>query len=103
MKFITSKNYLTNIDYVFGSVYNGSNDNIKQFNVYYKHSKKSDLETIKIQLELNHIIFEVIPIVLSTYITLVIAILRFFKWEEIKENVSKNIITIKVSFFRDHE
>jgi len=49
MKFITSQNYLSELDYVFGSVYNGYNENIKQFNIYYKHSKKSDLETIKIQ------------------------------------------------------
>ena len=49
MKFITSNNYLDDIDYVFGSVYNGSNENIKQFNIYYKYNKKSELETIKIQ------------------------------------------------------
>lgn len=49
MKFITSKNYLDDIDYVFGSVYNGSNENIKQFNIYYKHNKKTELETIKVQ------------------------------------------------------
>ena len=34
---------------MFGSVYNGSNENIKQFNIYYKYNKKSELETIKIQ------------------------------------------------------
>lgn len=49
MKFITSRNYNNELDYVYGSVYNGINENIKQFNIYYKHSKKSDLETIKIQ------------------------------------------------------
>ena len=47
------------------------------------------LETIKMQLKLEDIIYEIIPIVLSTYITLVMAILRFFKWEERKENISK--------------
>jgi len=51
MKFITSHDYLNDLDYVCGTIYNGSNsnENIKQFNIYYKHNKKSELETIKIQ------------------------------------------------------
>ena len=49
------------------------------------------LETLKIQLDLNNIIWSIIPIFLTTYITLIMAILRFFKWEENKEKIAKLI------------
>jgi len=68
MKFITSRNYLNDLDYVCGSIYNGSNENIKQFNIYYKHSKKSELETIKIQtpkLKLTNDVIKTQKLVLS--------------------------------------
>lgn len=48
------------------------------------------LESIKGVMELRDSIFwDLVPIVISTYIALVVAIMRFYKWEIQKENISK--------------
>lgn len=48
------------------------------------------LESIKGIMELNNdLAWDLVPIVIATYITLIMAILRFFKWEIQKENISK--------------
>lgn len=47
------------------------------------------LESVKGILSLNGIEWDIIPIGISTYITIIMAILRFYKWETQKENISK--------------
>ena len=47
------------------------------------------IETLKSQFNLEETLWDVIPIVLASYITLSMAILRFLKLEETKEEISK--------------
>lgn len=113
MKFITSKNYLTDIDYVFGSVYNGANDNIKQFNIYYKHNKKSDLETIKIQtpklvltndvIKTNKLVLSIDPFEnkIQNFYNLINNIYNITK-KNIKDNIKKKKFNL-ISNFKDNK
>lgn len=48
------------------------------------------IETLKSQYEYESVGWDIVPIVLASYIGLIMAILRFYKWEEVKENVSKS-------------
>jgi hypothetical protein len=115
MKFITSHDYLNNLDYVCGSIYNGSNsnENIKQFNIYYKHNKKSELETIKIQtpkLILTNDIIKTNKLVLSmepfenkieNFFNFIKSIYDISK-KNIKNNIKKKKFTL-ISNFKDNK
>lgn len=50
------------------------------------------IESVKIRMKFNGFWWDITPIFMTTYITLSMAILRFFKWEELKENVTKSIL-----------
>jgi len=63
--------------------------NIIQVSVIFLSSVITLLESLKGIYGWDEIIWEVIPIIISTYIILSVAILRFFKWEIQKENISK--------------
>tara|TARA_B100001094_G_C18164224_1_gene791088 strand:- start:672 stop:1580 length:909 start_codon:yes stop_codon:yes gene_type:complete len=106
MNFITSKNYTNEIDYTFGSLYNGYNENIKQINIYHKYNKKSDLQTIKIQtpkLLLTNDIIKTNKLVLNID-TCDIKILNFYNlinntYNNIKKYIKKQIKKTKLSLF----
>lgn len=49
------------------------------------------LETLKSKYSINEDIGTILPIVFSTYIALVLAIVRFFKLDEKKEEISKTV------------
>ena len=49
------------------------------------------VETIKLQYGLNENVGTLIPIIFSTYIALILAIFRFLKWDDKKENISNNL------------
>lgn len=63
--------------------------NVIQVSVIFFSVTIALLESLKSIFDLKELIWDVIPIFISTYITLVMAILRFFKWEVQKENISK--------------
>ena len=63
--------------------------NVIQVSVIFFSVTIALLESLKSIFDLKELIWDVIPIFISTYITLVMAILRFFKWEIQKENISK--------------
>lgn len=63
--------------------------NVVQVSVIFFSTIIALLESLKGIFDWEEIIWEVVPIIISTYITLVMAILRFFKWEVQKENISK--------------
>lgn len=46
------------------------------------------IESLKSQYEYDSVGWDIVPIVLASYIALIMAILRFYKWEETKERVS---------------
>lgn len=47
------------------------------------------IESVKSQYDYESVGWDVIPIILASYIALIMAVLRFYKWEETKENISK--------------
>tara|TARA_Y100000389_G_C17309392_1_gene437171 strand:- start:75 stop:860 length:786 start_codon:yes stop_codon:yes gene_type:complete len=49
------------------------------------------LETLKSKYSINEDIGTILPIIFSTYIALVLAIVRFFKLDEKKEDISKTV------------
>lgn len=63
--------------------------NIIQVSVIFCSTIITLLESLKGMLNLKELIWDLVPIFISTYITLIMAILRFFKWETQKENISK--------------
>lgn len=63
--------------------------NLIQVSVIFFATISTLLISLKDILNLGEIIWDIIPILISTYITLIMAVLRFFKWESQKENISK--------------
>ena len=63
--------------------------NIVQISVIIISTIITFIETLKTQYELEDKFWNIIPIILATYIGLVMAILRFLKLEEKKEELSK--------------
>ena len=61
-----------------------------QISVIFVSTVITFIETLKSQYEYQSVGWDIVPIVLASYIGLIMAILRFYKWEEVKENVSKN-------------
>lgn len=47
------------------------------------------VESVKSQYDYESVGWDIIPIILASYIALIMAVLRFYKWEETKENISK--------------
>lgn len=50
------------------------------------------MESVKIRMNYTGFWWDITPIFMTTYITFIMALLRFFKWEELKENVTKSIL-----------
>jgi len=64
--------------------------NFIQVSVIFVSTSITFIETIKSQYEYKGGMWDLIPIILATYIALITAILRFFKWEDQKEEISKS-------------
>lgn len=63
--------------------------NVIQLSVMVLSTAITFIESLKEHFSLSEVTSTVIPIVLSTYIALVLAISRFYRFEEQKENLSK--------------
>ena len=61
-----------------------------QISVIFFSTAITFMETVKSQYNYSGGFWDLIPIILATYIALVTTILRFFKWEDLKEEVSKS-------------
>jgi len=64
--------------------------NLIQVSVIFISTGITFIETLKSQYDYKGGFWDLIPIILATYIALVTAILRFFKWEDQKEEISKS-------------
>ena len=65
--------------------------NIVQVSIILVSTAITFLETIKSKYTINETLATLLPIIFATYIGLVLAIIRFFKLDENKENISKTI------------
>ena len=66
-------------------------NNIIQISVIVVSTLITFIETIKASYEINEYIGVILPIILSSYIGLVIAIIRFLRYDEKRETISKLI------------
>ena len=71
--------------------YISSKINFVQVSVIVVSTAITFLETLKANYEMNQDVQTILPILFSTYIALVLAIVRFFKLDEKKEEISKTI------------
>lgn len=80
-----------NNKYVIGLKYQNikSKINFIQLSVMVLSTAITFIESLKEHFSLSEVTSTIIPIVLSTYIALVLAISRFYRFEEQKENLSK--------------
>ncbi len=65
--------------------------NIIQISVIFFSVLITFIETINATYNIDSIISTVVPIVLATYIGLILSIMRFFKMDDKKENISKTL------------
>ena len=82
--------------------YISSKINFVQVSVIVVSTAITFLETLKANYEMNQDVQTILPILFSTYIALVLAIVRFFKLDEKKEEISKTIqnFTFIINKFR---
>ena len=82
--------------------YISSKINFVQVSVIVVSTAITFLETLKANYEMNQDVQTILPILFSTYIALVLAIVRFFKLDENKEEISKTIqnFTFIINKFR---
>ena len=80
-----------NNKYVIGLKYQNvkTKINVIQLSVMVLSTAITFIESLKEHFSLSEVTSTIIPIVLSTYIALVLAISRFYRFEEQKENLSK--------------